>query len=79
MGNEPSHVEIACRAFELYIQRGDEQGNDDWLQTEMEVKNAQVSNRNGKDRRHQSQDGNIKLGTVSGTPASHQNLFTKAF
>lgn len=36
---QPSHQEIAARAYELYIQRGRQDGHDmdDWLQAEYEL------------------------------------------
>jgi hypothetical protein len=38
-GREPSREEIACRAHELYLQRGSEQGKDveDWVRAEKEL------------------------------------------
>jgi len=36
---EPTHQEIAARAYELYLQRGRQSGHemDDWLQAEYEL------------------------------------------
>jgi hypothetical protein len=40
--NEPSREEIARRAYELYLARGEVHGydRDDWLQAERELKEA---------------------------------------
>lgn len=37
---EPSHEEIQARAYQLYLQRGSESGNElgDWLQAESELR-----------------------------------------
>jgi len=39
MVNGPSHDQIRARAFELYLQRGQQPGQelDDWLQAEFEL------------------------------------------
>jgi hypothetical protein len=41
--NEPTREEIEHRAYELYLARGEVQGHDqeDWLQAERELKEAQ--------------------------------------
>ena len=41
--NEPAREEIERRAYELYLARGEVQGfdQDDWLQAERELKEAQ--------------------------------------
>jgi hypothetical protein len=41
---EPSKEEIACRAHELYLQRGSEQGKDveDWVRAEKELSDEPV-------------------------------------
>ena len=41
--NEPGREEIERRAYELYLARGEVQGydQDDWLQAERELKEAQ--------------------------------------
>ena len=41
---EPSSEEIACRAYELYLQRGSEQGKDveDWVRAETELSDEPV-------------------------------------
>lgn len=41
---EPSREEIACRAHELYLQRGSEQGKDveDWVTAEKELSDEPV-------------------------------------
>ena len=42
---EPSREEIACRAYELYLQRGSEQGKDveDWVRAETELSDEPVA------------------------------------
>jgi hypothetical protein len=42
---EPSREEIACRAHELYLQRGNEQGKDveDWVRAEKELSDEPVA------------------------------------
>lgn len=37
---EPSHIEIASRAFEIYVSRGGEHGHDvsDWSEAERQLK-----------------------------------------
>lgn len=37
--SKPTSEEIACRAYEIYLERGDAQGSDieDWLQAEREL------------------------------------------
>ena len=42
---EPSREEIACRAHELYLQRGSEQGKDveDWVSAEKELRDEPVA------------------------------------
>lgn len=37
---EPSHIEIANRAFEIYVARGGEHGHDvgDWFEAERQLK-----------------------------------------
>jgi len=42
---EPSREEIACRAHELYLQRGSEQGKDveDWVRAEKELSDEPVA------------------------------------
>jgi hypothetical protein len=41
---EPSREKIACRAHELYLQRGGEQGKDveDWIRAEKELSDEPV-------------------------------------
>ena len=38
-GNSPRHEEIRRRAYEIYLERGEQQGSelDDWLQAEREL------------------------------------------
>jgi hypothetical protein len=42
---EPSREEIACRAYELYLQGGSEQGKDveDWVRAETELSDEPVA------------------------------------
>ena len=42
---EPSREEIACRAHELYLQRGNEPGKDveDWVRAEKELSDEPVA------------------------------------
>jgi hypothetical protein len=42
---EPSREEIACRAHELYLRRGSEQGKDvqDWIKAEKELSDEPVA------------------------------------
>jgi hypothetical protein len=42
---EPSREEIACRAYELYLQRSGEQGKDveDWVRAEKELSDEPVA------------------------------------
>jgi Protein of unknown function (DUF2934) len=42
---ELSREEIACRAYELYLQRGSEQGKDveDWVRAETELSDEPVA------------------------------------
>ncbi len=44
---EPSGVEIARRAYELYVQRGGEHGKDveDWVKAEKELSDEPVAGR----------------------------------
>jgi hypothetical protein len=39
VSDSPSHEEISHRAYEIYIERGKQRGNDldDWLQAELEL------------------------------------------
>ena len=59
---QPSHAEIAARAYELYVQRGRIEGyeEDDWLQAEYELmqlpveKIAELEAPKDKDKKHRS-------------------------
>ena len=57
---EPSGEEIARRAYELYLQRGDEQGKDveDWLRAEKELSDDPVAG-TAKTKAVQARDSSI--------------------
>ena len=42
---EPSREEVACRAYELYLERSSEQGKDveDWVRAEKELSDEPVA------------------------------------
>jgi hypothetical protein len=42
---EPSREEVACRAYELYLERSSEQGKDveDWVRAEKELRDKPVA------------------------------------
>ena len=66
---QPTHPEIAARAYELYVQRGrvDGYANDDWLQAEYELMQlpvAQIAELAGpatKDKPHSSLVDSVRL------------------
>jgi hypothetical protein len=43
-----SQLDIACRAYEIYLQRGGEHGHDvdDWVQAERELQRSRASDAN---------------------------------
>ena len=59
---QPTQAQIAARAYELYVQRGRQDGYemDDWLQAEYELmqmpvdKIAEMNAPKAKDRKHRS-------------------------
>jgi hypothetical protein len=57
---EPSREEIACRAYELYLQRSGEQGKDveDWIRAEKELSDEPVA---GTAKRRVAQAGDSRI------------------